>query len=92
MGFHSPERVIYGDMLENELNVLKHELVPKHILLNEDQKKALLEKLNIVPKQLPKILKKDPIVKQLGAKEGNVIKIIRKSATAGESIYYRVVM
>jgi DNA-directed RNA polymerase subunit H len=72
--------------------ILNHELVPKHEILSEEETKELLETLKITKEQLPKILSKDPVVKILGAKPGDVIKIIRKSATAGEAIYYRVVV
>ncbi|MBU5575109.1 MAG: DNA-directed RNA polymerase subunit H [Candidatus Aenigmarchaeota archaeon] len=72
--------------------ILDHYLVPKHIILNEKEKNELLQKLNISEQQLPKISINDPIVKLIGAKEGDVIKIIRKSHTAGESIYYRLVV
>lgn len=34
----------------------------------------------------------DPLAKLLNAKIGDVIKIIRKSETAGEADYYRVVV
>jgi DNA-directed RNA polymerase subunit H len=78
--------------LEKEFDILKHELVPEHIILNEDEKKKLFEKLKITEKNLPKILTNDPVVKSIGAKEGDVLKIIRKSATADSSIYYRVVV
>jgi DNA-directed RNA polymerase subunit H len=77
--------------LEKEFDILKHELVPEHNIINENERKELFEKLNITEKQLPKILTNDPAVKAIGAKEGDVLKIIRKSATAGTSIYYRVV-
>jgi len=78
--------------LEKEFDILKHELVPEHIILNEDEKKELFEKLKITEKNLPKILTNDPAVKAIGAKEGDVLKIIRKSATADSSIYYRTVV
>jgi DNA-directed RNA polymerase subunit H len=77
--------------LEKELDILKHELVPEHIIMNEKEKKELFEKLRITEKNLPKILTNDPAVKVIGAKDGDVLKIIRKSATADSSIYYRVV-
>jgi len=77
--------------LEKELDILKHELVPEHIILNENGKKELLERLKITEKNLPKVLTNDPVVKAIGAKEGDVLKIVRKSATAGSSTYYRVV-
>ncbi len=82
-----------GDMLvEKEFNVLTHELVPEHIIMNEEEKKQLLEKFNITINQLPKILKNDPAAKQIEAKEGDIIKIVRRSQTAGEAIYYRLVV
>ncbi|MFQ6020479.1 MAG: DNA-directed RNA polymerase subunit H [Candidatus Aenigmatarchaeota archaeon] len=74
------------------MNVLKHILVPKHVILKDEEKKKLLEKLKVVPEQLPKIYTKDPISKALGAKEGDIIKIIRKSPTAGVTTYYRLVV
>ena len=79
-------------MLEKEFDILKHEMVPEHIILGENEKKELFEKLRITEKQLPKILTNDAAVKAVGAKEGDVLKIIRKSPTAGTTIYYRVVV
>ena len=78
--------------MEEELNILKHELVPKQIILKDEEKKELLKKLNIIPRQLPKIFTNDPVVKSIGAKEGDIIKIIRDSPTAGLITYYRVVV
>ena len=79
-------------MLEKEFDILKHEMVPEHIIMDEKEKKELFEKLKITEKQLPKILTNDAAVKAVGAKEGDVLKIIRKSPTAGTAIYYRVVV
>lgn len=79
-------------MLAEEFNILNHELVPEHIILKEDEKKEVLEKFKIGPQNLPKILLSDPAVKAINAKEGDVLKIVRKSKTAGTSIYYRVVV
>ncbi|MBI5061576.1 MAG: DNA-directed RNA polymerase subunit H [Candidatus Aenigmarchaeota archaeon] len=75
-----------------KFNITTHELVPKHVILTEKEKKALLEKYNISVNELPKILVTDPIVKDIKAKTGDVIKITRKSHTAGESVYYRGVV
>jgi len=72
--------------------LLNHYLVPKHEVMSEEEVKDLLEKLNITKEQLPKILESDPMVKLIGAKVGDVIKITRKSHTAGETIYYRLVV
>jgi len=79
-------------MLAEEFNILNHELVPEHIILKENEIKEVLEKFNIKPENLPKILLSDPVVKAINAKEGNILKIVRKSKTAGISIYYRIVI
>jgi len=79
-------------MLAEEFNILNHELVPEHIILKENEIKEVLEKFKIEPQNLPKILLSDPAVKAINAKEGDVLKIVRKSKTAGTSIYYRVVI
>lgn len=81
----------YGDLLV-EINVLKHSLVPKHVILSEEEKQKLLEKFNISSEQLPKISTSDPVVNFLGAKAGDILKIERKSPTAGETLYYRLVI
>ena len=75
-----------------EFDITQHILVPKHEILSKEEKKALLEKLNISEKQLPKIFESDPVIKILNAKIGDVIKITRKSLVAGESVYYRIVI
>lgn len=83
---------LYGDGLGKEFSVLKHELVPEHIILDDSERKELLEKLKITPKQLPKILTNDPVVKELEAEEGDILKILRKSPVAGSTTYYRIVV
>ncbi|HHF43204.1 MAG TPA: DNA-directed RNA polymerase subunit H [Candidatus Aminicenantes bacterium] len=75
-----------------KFQVRSHQLVPKHIKLSESEARKLLAKHNITLKELPKILKTDPLVKELGAKPGDIIKIIRKSEIAGEAVYYRGVI
>lgn len=77
---------------EIEIDVLSHRFVPEHKILDDAERKVLLEKLNIIPEQLPKILKADPAAKAIDAKEGDIIKMTRKSVTAGTSIYYRFVV
>ena len=74
------------------VEIKDHVLVPKHSKLSEKDKKELLEKYNITPKELPKIYKTDPSIRSLSVEAGDVVKIVRKSPTAGESIYYRGVV
>jgi DNA-directed RNA polymerase subunit H len=72
--------------------IFDHKLVPKHEILEEKEKQAILTQLKIQPYQMPQIKSTDPAVKAIGAKPGDMLKIIRKSATAGEHIAYRYVV
>lgn len=67
-------------------------LVPKHELLSKEEKEELLKKYNVSTKQLPKIKKTDPAIKEMDLKIGEIVKITRNSETAGEAIYYRCVI
>lgn len=71
--------------------IFTHVLIPKHELLDEAGAKEVLIKYGVDRSKLPKILKSDPGVPD-GAKIGDIIKITRKSETAGVSLYYRVVI
>jgi len=73
-------------------NILKHDLVPHHSILSKKEAKKILEAYNIKKDQLPKILVTDPVARAIGARVGDIIKIIRKSPTAGESVAYRLVI
>ena len=79
--------------MKSNIDLTNHILVPKHILLSEQEKEEVIKKYGINKlNQFPKILKTDPIIKILGAKEGDLIKIIRRDSSGKESIYYRVVI
>jgi len=75
-----------------DFSPLEHVLSPKYEVLGEEEKKELLKRCRIKPYNLPKILSSDPAVKALGANIGDVLKVTRHSETAGESIYYRLVV
>jgi len=78
-------------MKKQKFKVDKHILTPKHYKLGEKEKAQLLEKYHITSKELPKILKTDSAIKELDAKANDIIKIVRKSPTAGESTFFRVI-
>lgn len=74
------------------IKVTEHKAVPKHTILSEKEKEEILKRLNIKEEQLPKIFSSDPVVKEIEASPGDVLKIERESETAGKSIYYRLVV
>ena len=69
-----------------------HVYVPKHEIMNKKDAEDVLKKFNCKPTELPLIFVNDPAIIGLGVKPGDMIKITRKSATAGESSYYRYVV
>ena len=68
---------------------LEHELVPKHIKISDKEKEELFERYKISFFDLPRISKADPSLVHLDIKSGDIIKIVKKSKTAGEAVYYR---
>jgi DNA-directed RNA polymerase subunit H (RpoH/RPB5) len=72
--------------------IFEHTLVPKHEILTEEEKNQILAKYKLQPYQIPHIKSDDPVVKAIGAITGDVLRIIRKSQTAGKHISYRYVV
>ncbi|MEM2239080.1 MAG: DNA-directed RNA polymerase subunit H [Candidatus Bathyarchaeia archaeon] len=75
-----------------KLDIFRHELVPKHSILVKDEVDELLRRYHIEKYQLPRIRVRDPAAVLIGAKPGDVIRIVRRSPTAGLSVYYRFVV
>jgi DNA-directed RNA polymerase subunit H (RpoH/RPB5) len=72
------------------VNIVDNNLVPKHILLSDEEAKNILIEYKINKENLPRILSGDRIAKYYNIKPGQIVKIIRPSITAGEEILYRV--
>jgi DNA-directed RNA polymerase subunit H len=73
-------------------NVLNHVNVPLHVLLSDEEAKELLAKYKIVKEQLPKVKNTDPAVKVVGGKPGQIVRITRRSPTAGTATAFRLVI
>jgi len=66
--------------------------VPKHEIMTRKEAEEVLKKYHCKATDLPLIFVNDPAIIALGVKPGDMIKITRKSATAGKSFYYRYVV
>ena len=77
--------------IELSFDITKHALVPKHIILTKEEKFEFLNSNNFKIQNLPRIFLNDPVIKYIYGKKGDIVKIIRTSESAGESVYYRVI-
>ena len=66
--------------------------VPKHEIMTKKEAEDVLKEFNCNATELPLIFVNDPAIIGLGVKPGDMIKITRTSATAGDSFYYRYVV
>lgn len=79
-------------LTKKRIDVLLHKFVPHHVLLTKEESQKLLQKYQIDVNDLPQMFEKDPVAIAIGAKEGDIIKIVRKSNTTVKSVdYYRYV-
>ena len=82
----------------SEINVLEHDDVPGHHLVDKKEEEKVLSQYNVGKDQLPKIRKTDPCVKvleeilDLDIEEGRLIRIVRPHSVSGVSVAYRVVV
>jgi DNA-directed RNA polymerase subunit H (RpoH/RPB5) len=65
-------------------------LVPHHQLLTKEEAEQIYQ---IYPERtLPKIFSSDIMARYMGAKVGDLLKIVRPTVSSGESVYYRRVV
>lgn len=83
--------LVKGDFWLTKIDVLKYSGVDAKVLTKEEVRE-LTKQLGLSLRLLPWIRASDPLAKALGAKPGDVIKIVRKSQVAGKAVVYRVVV
>ena len=91
----SPVRPVYSHkgIMAKKINIVTHRLVPQHDKMSAQEVEQLLETYKLTSTmQLPKISEKDPAIVNLEPKRGDVVRITRKSPTAGTALFYRVVI
>jgi len=77
---------------KKKIDVLLHRFVPQHLLLTKEESEDLLEKYKIKVTDLPQMFEKDPVAVAIGAKEGDIVRIVRDSDTTVTTVdYYRFV-
>ncbi len=69
-----------------------HFLVPKHEIVPKERVDEILKTFGTDVDRLPRILITDPAIEEIKAKREDIIKITRKSPTAGKAIYFRIVV
>jgi len=74
-----------------KIDIQDHMLVPKHEIMTEEEISEEFSDVDYDFNDLPKIRSDDPVVKAIGAEEGNVLRITRDSQTAGVFVTYRIV-
>jgi DNA-directed RNA polymerase subunit H len=77
---------------DRSYDIFAHNFVPKHELLSKKEAEDLMKEFHIRPHQLPYIKTSDPSAETLGAKMGDILRITRRSPTAGEVVVYRYVV
>ena len=72
-------------------NVLKHEKVPRHRIITDEEVEVVMRKYNISDRShFPDISRFDPVAAAILLRPGDVCHIIRPSKTAIHTDYYRI--
>ena len=88
--YETPVEVFIFNKLQ--INIVDHILVPKHIVLVEEEGQKVLEAYREKKRDMTLIKTNDPVAKYYKMKPGEVIKIIRPSIITCEAVAYRLVI
>ncbi len=75
-----------------KVDIAEHDFVPKHEIMKPDEVSQVLAEHHCKISDFPRMFDTDPMCLKIGAKASNVVRICRKSPTAGQAYYYRLVV
>jgi DNA-directed RNA polymerase subunit H len=83
--------IILFNLERLQFNILEHEYVPNHQIIEEQEIKFIKQRYNIRSNDdLPDISRYDPVAQAIGLRPGQICKITRPSKTAITADYYRI--
>ena len=83
--------IVVESIYRLQFNILNHILVPKHIIITDDEANDVFKRYNIKSiTEMPEISRFDPVARVICIRPQQICKIIRPSKTAIETEYYRV--
>lgn len=83
--------IVIHNIQRLQFNIMSHVLVPKHILLTELEHGELMKTYHLKDHlSLPEISRFDPVAMAICMRPGQICKILRQSAVALSTTYYRI--
>lgn len=83
--------VIVINIKRLQYNIMKHQLVPEHIVLSAEEAAEVKRKYNIHDdSQIPDISRFSPVSQVIGLRPGDLCRIYRPSKTAIKAEFYRI--
>ena len=72
--------------------IVEHILVPKHMILSQDESNQVLQEYCARKRDMPFIMSNDPVARFYNMKPGEICKIIRPSILTCDVPFYRIVI
>lgn len=83
--------IIVQSLKNLQFNILQHELVPPHRVMNDQEVKNIKTRYNVMTDdQFPEISRFDPVAQAIFMRPGQICEIMRPSKTTINSYYYRI--
>ena len=83
-------RIEYFFSYELMFDITQHKLMPRHVLLNNEEKEEVMQKYGNPEHCYPKIQLNDPMARYLGLSQGDMIRVERTIPNLGHNTMYRI--